>query len=117
VVEDRLTRRGLQVGEQVAAMAAERGLTSSQLAILWLKDQPGVTAPILGPRTLAQLEDALGVLERSLDPADIPLFDSLVHPGNAIADFYNSNDWMKARILDEHSTPPSLKGKGVGGVR
>ena len=28
------------------------------------------------------------------------LFDELVHPGNAVTDFHNSNDWMKARILD-----------------
>jgi hypothetical protein len=24
----------------------------------------------------------------------------LVHPGNAVADFHNSNEWMKARILE-----------------
>jgi 1-deoxyxylulose-5-phosphate synthase len=37
-------------------------------------------------------------LEFALDPADRPLFDDLVHPGNAVADFHNSNDWMKARL-------------------
>jgi hypothetical protein len=34
-----------------------------------------------------------------LDEADRPLFDALVHPGNAAADFHNTNDWMKARIF------------------
>jgi hypothetical protein len=29
---------------------------------------------------------------------DRPLFDALVHPGNAVADFFNSNEWMKARV-------------------
>ena len=80
-------------------MAQERGLTASQLALLWAKDQPGVTAPIIGPRTLEQLEDALGIMEKKLEEADRPLFDELVHPGNAVADFHNSNDWMKARIF------------------
>jgi len=56
------------------------------------------TLPIIGPRTMAHLEDALPVLEMALDPADAPLFDALVHPGNAIADFHNSNPWMKGRI-------------------
>jgi 1-deoxyxylulose-5-phosphate synthase len=74
-------------------------MTASQLSLLWIKDQPGVTAPIIGPRTLAHLEDALGILDKSLDNADRPLFDELVHPGNAITDFHNSNDWMKARIV------------------
>ncbi len=96
----RITRRGIAVGQRLGELAAERGLTPSQLALLWVKDQPGVTAPIVGPRTLQHLEDALPVMEMTLDEADRPLFDALVHPGNAVADFYNSNDWMKARIFD-----------------
>ncbi|MGB8984616.1 MAG: aldo/keto reductase, partial [Anaerolineales bacterium] len=97
-VKARVTQRGLDVGQAVSRMAQERGLTASQLSLLWAKDQPGITAPIVGPRTLGHLEDALGILDKTLDEADRPLFDELVHPGNAVADFHNSNDWMKARI-------------------
>ena len=96
----RITNRGRTVAQKVAEMAKERGLSAAQLALLWVKDQPGVTAPIIGPRTMAHLESFLPVMEMSLAAADRPLFDELVHPGNAVADFYNSNDWMKARILD-----------------
>ena len=98
MVKARVNQRGIDVGTAVSKMAQERGLTSSQLALLWIKDQPGITAPIIGPRTLAQLEDATGILERKFDEADRALFDDLVHPGTAVADFHNSNDWMKARI-------------------
>ncbi len=94
----RVTRRGLEVTEAVAKMADERGLTLSQLSLLWVKDQPGITAPIIGPRTLEHLEDALPLLEMNLAEEDRALFDELVHPGNAVADFFNSNEWMKARI-------------------
>jgi len=94
----RVNQAGIDVARKVEKMAAERGMTITQLALLWVKDQPGVTAPIIGPRTLAHLEDALGILDKSLDEADIPIFDELVHPGNAVADFHNSNEWMKARI-------------------
>jgi 1-deoxyxylulose-5-phosphate synthase len=94
----RLNRTALDVAEAVAAMARERGLTACQLALLWTKDQPAVTSPIIGPRTLAHLDELLPVLERRLDDADRPLFDALVHPGNAVADFHTTNDWMKARI-------------------
>ena len=97
---DRLTQKGLEVGLKVAEMARERGLTSAQFALLWCKDQPGITAPIVGPRTMAHLEDFIPVLEMKLNDADRPLFDALVHPGNAVADFFNSNAWMKARITD-----------------
>jgi len=97
---ERLSGRGREVAAQVGAMARERRITGAQLALLWVKDQPGVTAPIIGPRTLQHLESFLAVLDMHLADADRPLFDALVHPGNAVADFHNSNDWMKARITD-----------------
>lgn len=99
MVRARVTQRGIDVGKVVDKMAKERGMTASQLSLLWVKDQPGITSPIIGPRTLAHLEDALGIIDKTLDDADRPLFDELVHPGTAVADFHNSNDWMKARIL------------------
>lgn len=40
----RIIQRGIEVGEAVSKMAEERGLTASQLSLLWIKDQPGVTA-------------------------------------------------------------------------
>jgi aryl-alcohol dehydrogenase-like predicted oxidoreductase len=95
----RVNRAGIDVAQKLQKMAGERDLTITQLALLWVKDQPGVTSPIIGPRTMEHLEDALGILDVSLDEADIPLFDELVHPGNAVADFHNSNEWMKARVL------------------
>lgn len=96
----RVTRKGREVAAKVGEMAQQRSMTITQLALLWAKDQPGITSLILGPRTMKHLEDALPLLDMSLDDADRPLFDELVHPGNAVADFHNSNEWMKARIVD-----------------
>lgn len=97
--ETRVTPRGLEVVAEVARMAAERQLSTAALALLWVKDQPLVTAPIYGPRTLEHLEDALPVLEMTLADEDRPLFDALVHPGNVVADFHDSNNWMKGRVV------------------
>jgi aryl-alcohol dehydrogenase-like predicted oxidoreductase len=97
--DSRVTRHGLDVAKAVSKMAVERNLTASQLALLWTKDQPGITAPIIGPRTLAHLEDALVIMDRTLDDTDRPMFDELVHPGNAVSDFHNNNEWMKARVV------------------
>jgi len=96
----RVTHKGREVAAKVGEMAQARGLTTAQLALLWVKDQPGVTSPIIGPRTMAHLEEAIAVMDMTLDDADRLRFDELVHPGNAVADFHNSNDWMKARITD-----------------
>lgn len=96
--QDRVTERGVEVSQHMHDMARERGLTASQFALLWCKDQPGITSPILGPRTMEHLEDALAIADKHFDEADRALLDELVHPGTAVADFHNSNDWMKARV-------------------
>ena len=96
----RLSKKGLEIGARVAEMASERDMTAGQLSLLWLKDQPGVTSPIIGPRTVDHLKEFVPVLGMRLNDDDRPLFDELVHPGSAVADFHNSNEWMKARIKD-----------------
>ena len=97
-MEERVTQPARKVGARVVEMARERDMTAAQLALLWCKDQSGVTAPIIGPRTLAHLQDALPVLDMSLAEDDRPLFDELVPPGTAVSDFHNTTWWMKARI-------------------
>ena len=94
----RVNQRAVEAGQRVAALAQERGMTASQRALLWVKDKPGVTAPIIGPRTMEHLRDNLAVLERALDPEAAAALDEINGPGNAISDFHNSNDWMKARV-------------------
>ena len=98
LTRDRVTGPGLEVAAAVAELARARGLTTSQLALLWVKEQPGVTAPIVGPRTVEQLEDALAVLDRGLDDDARAACDVLVHPGNAVVDFHNTAGWMRATV-------------------
>jgi len=62
-----LSSRGLDIADAVKTVAGETGHTASQVAIRWLLDQPGVTSPIIGARTLKQLEDNLGALEVELN--------------------------------------------------
>jgi aryl-alcohol dehydrogenase-like predicted oxidoreductase len=55
----RAIERNFQVIDAAEEIAADRGATVPQVAIAWLRDVEGVTAPIVGPRTFAQLEDLL----------------------------------------------------------
>ncbi|HLE03578.1 MAG TPA: aldo/keto reductase, partial [Anaerolineales bacterium] len=52
--------RTWQVIDALLAAAREAGKTPAQAALNWLLQRPGVTAPILGARTPAHLEDNLG---------------------------------------------------------
>ncbi len=95
---DRVTQRGVEVGRAFAALAADAGLSAAQLAVLWCKDQPGITAPLIGPRTMRHLEPLIPVLEMSLSDDLRAACDELVPPGSAVVDFHNTSHWMKMKI-------------------
>jgi aryl-alcohol dehydrogenase-like predicted oxidoreductase len=64
-------------GEAVARMAAELGCTPAQLAIAWVRQQPGQIIPILGCRSAAQLDDNLGALDVRLSEEQLAALGNL----------------------------------------
>ena len=58
--------RNHDIVDVVRNVAAELGRTPAQIALAWSLHNPAVTAPVLGTRTFAQLEDNLGALEVTL---------------------------------------------------
>ncbi len=97
---ERISEKGVEAARKLSKLAEAKGMTASQLALLWVKDQPGVTSPIIGPRTMEHLQDNLAILDKSLSDEDQKALDEVNGPGNAISDFHNSNPWMKTRIRD-----------------
>lgn len=53
--------------DAVKEVAGRTGLTMAQVALAWVADRPGVTAPILGNRTTEQLAEALAIADVHLD--------------------------------------------------
>ena len=98
IFAQRVTPRGIAAGEQFAALARQHGKTSGQLALLWCKDQPGITSPIVGPRTLEQLQELLPVQEMTLGDDERAACDALNPPGGAIVNFHNTSGWMRTPV-------------------
>jgi len=98
IYAERICSRGIDIGNKFVALAGEVGLPAAQLAVLWVKDQPGITAPIIGPRTMRHLENLLPVGDMKLDEDVRRACDELVPPGSAAADFHNSAQWMKMHV-------------------
>ena len=99
IYSERITEAGIAVGNQMVRLAEAHGLSPAQLAVLWVKDQPGITAPLIGPRTLDHLERLLPVLDMSLSDELRAACDELAPPGSAVASFFNSAAWMKHRVF------------------
>jgi len=59
------------VVDRVTAIAQQRGIPNAQVALAWVMQQPGVTAPIIGASKSKHLDDAIAALEVKLDPADL----------------------------------------------
>ncbi|WP_434047813.1 MULTISPECIES: aldo/keto reductase [Sorangium] len=58
--------------------AQERGMTPGQLALAWVLGRQPAFVPVIGAKTLAQLDDALGALDRPLSQADLTALEALV---------------------------------------
>jgi aryl-alcohol dehydrogenase-like predicted oxidoreductase len=89
-------QRKLDAADRLTQLAEEAGLTLIQLAIAFVLRHPAVTAPIIGPRTMEQLESQLPVLDVSLDDELLDRIDEIVPPGT------NFNP------ADSGWTPPAL---------
>jgi aryl-alcohol dehydrogenase-like predicted oxidoreductase len=74
-------QRKLEVVERLAQLAEERGLTLIHMAIAFVLQHPAVTAAIIGPRTMEQLESQLGAVDVMLDAALLDEIDRIVPPG------------------------------------
>jgi aryl-alcohol dehydrogenase-like predicted oxidoreductase len=81
----------MDIADRLVPIAAAHNATVAQIALAWVAAQPGVTAPIAGPRTLVQLIDNLGALDVRLTQEDLDNIDELAPPGTNVADYYEAS--------------------------
>jgi 1-deoxyxylulose-5-phosphate synthase len=95
IYAERVTDAGIRVGNAFAALARQHGLDAAQAAYAWVIAQPGVTAAIMGPKTVAQVAAALPAAQLALPAELTAAADQLVTPGSVVASFFNSAPWMR----------------------
>lgn len=76
----RNTEATWRVLDELAAVAEASGLSRAQAALAWVADRPGVTAPILGARTVPQLVESLAMADVHLDAAAQARLDAVSAP-------------------------------------
>lgn len=69
-----------QLVDVLEEMAQEKGCTITQLVLAWTIKQPAITSPIIGPRTMAQLEDNLAALDVEITEEDEARIDKISPP-------------------------------------
>jgi aryl-alcohol dehydrogenase-like predicted oxidoreductase len=74
----------LEAADALAALADEIGISLIHVALAFVIRHPAVTAAIIGPRTMDQLESQLDAAEVHLDAAVLDRIDEIVPPGTTI---------------------------------
>ncbi len=82
------TEAAYAVLDLITQMGAEKGAPPFQIALAWVMQQPGVTSPIIGPRTVQHTEDALKAAEIRFGEDDLKRIDAAAPPGRAIVPYY-----------------------------
>jgi len=72
-----LDDRSARIVEAVARAAEGLGWTPMEVALVWVRDRPGVTAPIVGARTVAQLRSALDLDDKTLPEELVQALDDV----------------------------------------
>jgi aryl-alcohol dehydrogenase-like predicted oxidoreductase len=72
-----LDDRSARIVEAVIRAADGLELTPLEVALAWVRDRPGVTAPIVGARTAAQLKGSLTVEDVTLPPEIVAALDDV----------------------------------------
>ena len=90
IYAERVTNPAIEKAGRLAKLALAAGLDPACMALAWVRNRPGVTSVLLGPRTESQLESALASLETEISPELEKQIDDVVPPGTAAADFLNN---------------------------
>jgi len=93
-----VNQRKLDLVTELAAVAAEAGLTLVELALAFVLEHPAVSSAIIGPRTLEQLESQLSAPGIRLEAAVLDRIDRIVAPGTDV----NPEDtgWVPPALAD-----------------
>ena len=87
--------RRIDAVEEFIALAAEAGLSLTHMALAFVITHPGVSAALIGPRTMEQLDDLLTAAQVTLSDDLLDRIDAIVAPGTGVG-----------RMDQEYNTPP-----------
>lgn len=86
--KEHFTESAFAVLDLVTALSQEKGCTPYQIALAWCAQQPGITSPIIGPRTKQHIDDALQAFQIQLTAEDRQRIDAVAPPGRATVPYY-----------------------------
>ena len=91
-------QRKLDAADALGKLAEESGMTLIHMALAFVIGHPAVTAAIIGPRTMEQLESQLGAVDMQLDAPVLDRIDEIVPPGTNFS--RADSGWMPPAVAE-----------------
>lgn len=76
---------------ELKALAEANDMTIAQMSLAWIASRPGITSPIIGARSIAQLEENVKGLATKLTDEIVAKIDEIVPPGTHVSNYYNAS--------------------------
>ena len=89
ILETEFREESLVIAQTIKARCDAKGSVVGQFAAAWVLANPVISSVIVGPRTLAHLEDVYGAVGMLIDKDDEAFINALVVPGHASSPGYN----------------------------
>ena len=89
ILQTELREESYEVAQKLKPLADAHGKTLTQFSLAWVLANPTITSVIIGPRTMAQLEDNLECLDCTPTETDETTINELVPPGEHTGKGYN----------------------------
>ncbi len=80
-----------KVVKALKKIADKEGMSLATLSLAWVSSQPGVTCPIIGARSVKQLDESVAACQVRLDAGVMEKIDKVVEPGTHVLSYYTAN--------------------------
>lgn len=94
----RVNKRSTEVVRKLNRIAERNDMTLTTLSLAWVASQPGITSPIIGARSLKQLEESTLACQVKLSEKTLKQIDDVVSPGSHIVAYYEAKFGPNARV-------------------
>lgn len=88
----RVNKQSVEATRRIKRIADQSGLSLLELSLGWVASQPGVTTPIVGARSVDQLERTIQACQTKISPKVMERIDRVLPPGGMVSDYY----WLES---------------------
>lgn len=94
---NRVNKATTTLVRRLKRIADREGMSLTTMSLAWVASQPGVTSPIIGARSVSQLEESVAACQVRLSPKTLEAIDKVVAPGSHALDYYSASFGPNAR--------------------